>query len=86
MLVNYSWPELSNTVSELSKFMDEANISHYKEILRTIKYASDTKEFWYQMKLEVNTNGQWEMHGYRDMNYKGDNATLEKRERIFHYT
>ena len=31
-------------VSELSIFMDEANVIHYKALLRAIKYILDTKD------------------------------------------
>ena len=43
-LVRHSRPELSNTVCELSKFMDEANMSHYKSLLCAMKYIFDKKE------------------------------------------
>ena len=36
-LIKHSKPELSNALHELSKCMDEANISHYKALLRAIK-------------------------------------------------
>ena len=41
-LVKHPQPELSNTVHELSKFMDKTNMSHCKALLRAIKYIIDT--------------------------------------------
>ena len=45
-LVGHSQIELSNTVRELSKYMGETNMSHYKAILRAIKYLVDRKEYF----------------------------------------
>ena len=39
--------------------MDEANISHYKALLRETKYVIDNKYYFCQMKPEVNLNGPW---------------------------
>ena len=44
-LVKHSRPELSTAVRELSKCMGEANMSHYKALLRAIKYVIDTKDY-----------------------------------------
>jgi hypothetical protein len=41
-LIKYSRPDLANVVRELSKCMDGANISAYKEILRVVKFVLDT--------------------------------------------
>ena len=65
-LVKHSRPKWSNTVSELSKCMDKANMSHYKALLSSIKYAIDTKDYFYQVKPDGNINGPWEIHGYSD--------------------
>ena len=53
-LVNHSRPELSNAVRELSKCMNETNMSHYKALLSEIKYVIDTKYYCYQMKQDGN--------------------------------
>ena len=42
-LLKHSRPKLSNRVHEISKCMDEANVSHYKALQRAIKYVIDTK-------------------------------------------
>ena len=43
-LVKHPLPELSNSVSELYKFMYESNMSHYKALLHAINYAVYTKD------------------------------------------
>ena len=55
--------------------MDEANMSHYKALLRTIKYSIYTKDYCYQIKPDGNINGPWELRGCSDANYAGDNDT-----------
>ena len=42
-LVKHSQPELSNAVHELSKCMDESNMSHFKALICSIKYVIDTE-------------------------------------------
>ena len=46
-LVKHSQPKLSNAVREISKCMDNANMIHYKDILRAINYVIDTKDYCY---------------------------------------
>ena len=58
-LLKHSIPELSNTVRELFKCMDEVNMSHYKDFLRAIKYIINTNNYLYQMKPDVNINVPW---------------------------
>ena len=42
-LFKHSQTELSKAVCELSKCMDKANMSHYKDLLGYIKYVIGTK-------------------------------------------
>ena len=74
-LVKHSRTELSTTVHKLSKCMYKANMSHYKYLLRPIKYVIYTKYYFYHMKLDGNLNGPWDLLGYNDMDYAGDNDT-----------
>ena len=37
-------------------------MSHYKALLRAIKYVMDAKDYFYQMKPDGNINGPWELH------------------------
>ena len=41
--VKHLQPELSNIVRKLSKFMDEANMTHSKALICKIKCTIDTK-------------------------------------------
>ena len=45
-LVKHSQPELSNVVRKISKCMDKQNMSHYKDLLRAIKYIMDKKYYF----------------------------------------
>ena len=74
-LVKHSQPELSNVVRKISKCMDKQNMSHYKDLIRVIKYTMDKKYYCYQMKPDRNINGPWELRGYSDVVYAGDNVT-----------
>ena len=58
--------------------MDKANMSHYKALIRAIKFVIDTKDYLYQMKLDRNTNVTWELCGYSDVDYVGYNYTFVK--------
>ena len=58
-LVKHSQPELSKAVREISKYMDKANTSHYKDLIRAIKYIIDRKYYCYQMKQDRNINRPW---------------------------
>ena len=55
--------------------MEKANMSHYKYIQRAIKYIPDTKYYFFQMKSEGNINLPWEICGYSDVDYVGDDNT-----------
>ena len=46
-LVKKLQPELSNTIFELSKYLDEEIMIRYKALLRTIRYIIDTKYYFY---------------------------------------
>ena len=74
-IVKHSRHELSNAVCELSKFMDEANMSHYKYLLCKTKYTIDTTKYWYQIKPDRNLNVPWAIQIYSDSDYAGYNGT-----------
>ena len=48
-------------------------MSHYKALLRAIKYAIETKYYCFQIKPDGNINVTWKLHGYREAGYVGDN-------------
>ena len=47
----------------------------YKALLRANKYVIGTKNYCYQMKPYGNINVPWELRGYCDTDYAGDNDT-----------
>ena len=77
-IVTHSRPVMSNAVRELAKCMYKANMRHYKDLLRAIKYVIDTKYYLFQMKLDRNLNGPWELRGYSDIDYARDNDIQKK--------
>jgi len=71
-LLKHSRPDLPNAVRELSKVMDQANEGHYKALLRTIKYVSDTRN----RELELKPTGKgWELKAFTDSDFAGDADT-----------
>ena len=44
-LKKHSRPDMSNVVRELSKFMNNATMSAYFEMLRVIEFVLDTQTF-----------------------------------------
>ena len=48
---------------------------HYKAILCEIKYIFDIKDYCYHMKPDGNINGLWELRGYSEADYTGDDIT-----------
>ena len=73
-LVKYSRPDISNAVRELSKGMKLATPAAYKEMLRVIKYVTDTKDLG--LKLEPNReeskDSNWDLVVYSDSDWAGD--------------
>ena len=48
-------------------------MSHYKSLLRSIKYVIEKNYNFFHMKLDGNINGPWDLCGYIDADYAGDN-------------
>ena len=76
-LLKHSQSKLSNTVCEISKCMDKANMIHYKALLRATKYVIDTKGYYHQINPYRNLNGPLELCGYSDTDCAGDNDTFK---------
>ena len=55
--------------------MYKENTSHFKALLHAIKHVIDIKDYFYQMKPYRNINGPWELRGYNEAEYAGDNNT-----------
>jgi hypothetical protein len=73
-LIKYLRPDIANVVRELSKCMDGANLAAYKEMLRVIKFALDTKEYCFKL-APVLENEEWNMILYSDSDWAGDPET-----------
>ena len=50
-------------------------MSHYKGFLSAINYVIDKKDYWYQIILDGNINGKWEILLDSDEDYAGDSNT-----------
>ena len=73
-LLKHSRPDLSNSVRELSKVMDQANQAHQKALYRVIKFVEETKE--HRLVLSpLSENFIWEMKAYSDSDFAGDTDT-----------
>ena len=59
-LVKHSRPDIANATRELSKVMDGATQAAMKELLRTIKFVLDTKQWG--LRVEPTTlKERWEL-------------------------
>ena len=76
-LVKFSRPEIANSVRELTKAMDKATESHYKSLLRVLKYVMSTQDLGlvYDSGTLINFNGVWKIVAYCDSDYAGDPDT-----------
>jgi len=70
-LIKYSRPDLANVVRELSKCIDEPNLAAYKEMLRTIKFVLDTKDYCLKMN-PIHDGETWDLVSYSDSDWAGD--------------
>jgi len=73
-LLKHSRPELSNSVRELSKVMDQANKAHEKALYRVIRFVQQTKERCLVL-APVKEQLTWELKGYCDSDFAGDTDT-----------
>ena len=74
-LVKFSRPDISNSVRELSKANDGATEKHFRGLLRTVKYALDTKQkaLMYQTGDRLET--VWKLKAFCDSDFAGDKET-----------
>jgi hypothetical protein len=70
-LIKYSRPNLANVVRELSICMDGANLAAYKEMLRTVKFVLDTKDYCLKMN-PIYENEEWDLVSYSDSDWAGN--------------
>ena len=76
-LMKHSRPDIANSVREASKVMDGATKSHWKYLMRFIKYVIDTKN--YTLCHRVKYGDKAIIEGYCDSNYAGDKDTRSVR-------
>jgi hypothetical protein len=71
-LIKHSRPDVANAVRELSKVLDEPNESTYKQMLRAIKYALDTKGQGLRIHPVVREALKWVLALHLDSDWSGD--------------
>ena len=75
-LVKHSRPDISNSVRELSKRLDGANVAQYKEMLRVIKFVLASKDYGlYIHPTSQNLNEMWKIRAMSDSEFGGDPDT-----------
>jgi hypothetical protein len=75
-LIKHSRPDISNAVRELTKCMDKATPEAYHQMLRCIKYVSDTKTLG--LRMFPDSFGEdivWNLVVYSDSDWAGDKQT-----------
>jgi len=74
-LIKHSRPDIANPVRELTKILDGASYSAYKEMKRVIKFVLDTKLLGLKLEPRLNENGNWWIVAYSDSDYAKDPST-----------
>jgi hypothetical protein len=70
-LTNYSRPDISNIVRELSKCMNAAFWGSYQELLCVIKFINDTKSFGLKVMLKLDNDFSWSLKVFCDSDWAG---------------
>ena len=74
-LVKHLRPDIANSVRELSKVLDGAHPAAFKEMLRVMRYVSDTKDLGLKIQPNKNEDEMWDIVVYTDSDYAGDEDT-----------
>ena len=74
-LVKHTRPDIVNCTRELSKVLDRATVSAYKEMTRIIKFVLDTSDYGLRFEPNPNIGSKWSLNIYMDSNYAGDKET-----------
>ena len=74
-LIKHSRPDIANCTRELSKVLDGATESAYKEMLRVIKFVIDTKNWGLRFEPRFEENNKWTLTMYTDSDYAGNKET-----------
>jgi Reverse transcriptase (RNA-dependent DNA polymerase) len=75
-LVKHSRPDISNAVRELTKVLDGATNAHWKSLICTIKFVSDTRLYALRLSPFIR-NGSLFLHGYSDSEFVSDRETCK---------
>ena len=73
-LTKFSRPDIANAVRELSKVNNRANQAHVKEMLRTVKFALDTRHWTLKYKITESDRRKikWSFRALCDSDFAGD--------------
>ena len=71
-LVKHSRPDIANAVRELTKVMDRANQTHFKEGLRIVKFVLDTKTLGLRIEPNVLHKLVWQIVLWSDSDWGAD--------------
>ena len=74
-LIKHSRPDIANCTRELSKVLDGATESAYKEMIRVIKFVASTKEWGLKFNPTFEKDKKWTLTMYTDSDYGGDKET-----------
>jgi hypothetical protein len=73
-LIKHSFPDISNSVRELSKVADGSTEAHFKALLRKIKYVFGTEDHELLLHPKFNNDGFY-LERISDSEYAGDPDT-----------
>jgi Reverse transcriptase (RNA-dependent DNA polymerase) len=71
-LTKHSRPDIANTVRELSKCMDGATPSAFKEMQRLAKFVTDADDYGLKVLPTISRAKKWKMTVYADFDWAGD--------------
>ena len=74
-LVKHTRPDIANCTRELSKVLDKATVSAYKEMIRIIKFVLDTSDYGLRFQPQPLIDNKWHLTIYTDSDYAGDKET-----------
>jgi antitoxin component of RelBE/YafQ-DinJ toxin-antitoxin module len=74
-LVKHSRPDISNPVRELTKVLDGATLTHWKAMIRVIKYVIDTKILPLKLEHNFSKDNKILVEAYSDSEFAGDRET-----------
>ena len=74
-LVKHTRPDIANCTRELSKVLDKATVSAYKEMIRIIKFILDTSDYRLRFQPKPSIHNKWHLMIYTDRDYAGDKET-----------